>query len=76
MDQMTLENHRNRSEQEPLLEIKNTAHQAVVLPSINLAEINRGKSEGVINSAKTPEAKALQWALNRLAGWELPGKEG
>ncbi len=75
MDQMTVENHRNRSEQESLLEIKNTVQQAGVLPSINLSEINRGKSEGVINPAKTPEAKALQWALSRLAGWELPGKE-
>lgn len=75
MDQMIVENYRNRSEQESLLEIKNTAHQAVVLPSVNLSEINRGKSEGVINPAKTPEAKALQWALNRLTGCELPGKE-
>jgi len=48
MDQITVENHGIRSEQESLLEIKNAAHQAGVPPSVNLSEINREKSEGVI----------------------------
>jgi len=44
-------------------------------PSIILPEIYRGKTGKVIYPVYTKEAKALQWALNRLAGWELPGKE-
>ena len=44
-------------------------------PSIILSEIYRGKTGKVIYPVYTKEAKALQWALNRLAGWELPGKE-
>jgi integrase/recombinase XerD len=75
MDQMAVENCSNLSEQESLLEFEINAQQAGFLPSVILSEIYRGKSGNVIYPTYTPEAKALQWALNRLAGWELPGKE-
>lgn len=75
MDQMNVGTSSNRSAQESLLEFEITDQQAVVRPSIILSKINRGKSEEIIYPADTSEAKALQWALNRLAGWEVPGKE-
>jgi integrase/recombinase XerD len=49
--------------------------QAGFLPSIILPEVYRGKSGKIIYPEYTPEAKALHWALERLAGWDLPGKE-
>jgi hypothetical protein len=52
-----------------------TIYRQGVLPSIILPEIYRGKSGKTFYPEYTQEARALQWALNRLAGWELPGKE-
>jgi integrase len=42
---------------------------------IILPEIYRTKSGKVVYPAYTQEEKALHWALDRLAGWDLPGKE-
>ncbi|MGZ6238096.1 MAG: tyrosine-type recombinase/integrase [Syntrophales bacterium] len=75
MDQMTIENCSIISEKEPLTDFGSDDLPAVFPTPIILTEIYRGKSGKVIYPEYTQEAKALQWALDRLAGWELPGKE-
>jgi len=75
MNQMIAENCRIVSPKESLAELGGDAQQAGFLPSIILTEIYRGKSGKVFYPVYTQEAIALQWALDRLAGWELPGKE-
>lgn len=75
MDQMTIENCSIISAKEPLSEFGSNNLPAEFLPSIILPEIYRGKSGKVFYPEYTKEAKALHWALDRLAGWELPGKE-
>ena len=75
MDQMTTENFSNISEKETLADFRSNDLEAGFLPSIILPEIYRGKSGKTFYPEYTQEAKALQWALTRLAGWELPGKE-
>ena len=75
MDQMTIENCSIISEKEPLTDFRSNDLQAGFLPSIILPGIYRGKSGKTFYPEYTQEAKALQWALNRLAGWDLPGKE-
>jgi site-specific recombinase XerD len=74
MDQMTTENCSIISEKESLTYFRSNDLQAGFLPPIILPEIYRGKSGKTFYPEYTQEAKALQWALNRLAGWELPGK--
>jgi site-specific recombinase XerD len=75
MDQMTTEKCRIISTEESLPGFERNDLQAGFLPSINLPEIYRGKSGRIIYPERTQGEKALHWALNRLAGWELPGKE-
>ena len=75
MDQMTVGNCSILSAQEPLAEFERKDHEAGFLPSVILPEIYRGKSEKTFYPQYTPETKALHWALKRLAGWVLPGKE-
>jgi integrase/recombinase XerD len=75
MDQMTIENCSIISAKESLPEFRSNDLSAVFLPSIILPEIYRGKSGKIFYPRYTQEARALHWALNRLAGWELPGKE-
>jgi integrase/recombinase XerD len=48
---------------------------AEFLPPVILPEIYRGKSGKTFYPQYTQEAQALHGALDRLAGWELPGKE-
>lgn len=44
-------------------------------PACNtLPEIYRTKSGKVVDPVCTQEERALHWALDRLAGWDLPGK--
>jgi integrase/recombinase XerD len=74
MDQMTTEHYSILSEQEPLTDFGRNDLQAGFLPSIILPEIHRGKSGKVFYPRYIQEERALQWALNRLAGWALPGK--
>lgn len=45
------------------------------LPSVILSEVYKDKSGKTIYPDISKETKALNWALNRLAGWDLPGKE-
>jgi len=75
MDQMTIENFISISERETLSEFGENDRPAVFLPSIILPEIYRGKSGKIFYPKYTQEARALQWALNRVSGWDLPGKE-
>lgn len=75
MNQMIAENCSIVSPKETLSEFGGDAQQAGFLPSIILTEIYRGKSGKVFYPVYTQEAIALQCALDRLAGWELPGKE-
>ena len=75
MNQMTAENYSVVSPKESLPELGIDAQQAGFLPSIILPEIYRGKSGKIFYPVYTQEAIAFQWALDRLAGWDLPGKE-
>jgi len=75
MNQMTIENFSNISEKETLTDFRSNGLEAGFLPSVILPEIYRGKSGKTFYPEYTQEAKALQWALNRLAGWDLPGRE-
>jgi len=75
MDQMTTENFSITSEKEPLADFGSNDLDAGFLPSVIFPEIYTGKSGKVFYPEYTQEAKALRWALDRLAGWELPGKE-
>jgi hypothetical protein len=75
MDQMAIENCSIVSAKESLPEFGINDLQAGFLPSLVLPEIYRTKSGKVVYPAYTQEEKALQWALDRLAGWDLPGKE-
>ena len=74
MNQMTVENCGIISAKESLSEFGDNDLPAVFPPSIILPEVYRGKSGKIIYPEYTKEAKALQWALDRLAVWELPGK--
>jgi integrase/recombinase XerD len=74
MDQMARENCSIVSAKEPLSEFDIDDRQAGFLPPIILPEIYRTKSGKVVYPAYTQEEKALHWALDRLAGWDLPGK--
>jgi integrase/recombinase XerD len=75
MDLMAVENCSNVSAKESLPDFGNHDLTAVVLPPVILPEIYRGKSGKIIYPVYTREAIALRWALDRLAGWELPGKD-
>ena len=74
MDQMTTENCSITSEKEPLADFGSNDLDAGFLPPVILPEIYRGKSGKVFYPEYTQEAKALHWALDRLAGWELAGQ--
>jgi len=74
MDQMATENCSIVSAKESLPESGINDLQAGFLPSIILPEIYRAKSGRVVYPAYTQEQRALHWALDRLAGCELPGK--
>jgi len=75
MDQKTTENSSIISAKETLAEVGLDYPASGFHPSIILPEIYRGKSGKTFYPVYTQEAKALRWSLDRLAGWELPGKE-
>jgi integrase/recombinase XerD len=75
MDQMAVENCSIVSVKESLPGFGNHDLAAGFLPPVILPEIYRGKSGKIFYPVYTQEAIALRWALDRLAGWELPGKE-
>ena len=75
MDRMTVKNSNILSEEGSPAESGSNDLQAGFLSPFILPQIYRGKSSKVLCSGYTQEARALHRALNRLAGWELPGKE-
>lgn len=75
MNQIIAESVYFVSPNESLPELGSDEQQAGFLPSIILPEVYRGKSGKIYFPVYTQEAIALQWALDRLASWDLPGKE-
>jgi site-specific recombinase XerD len=75
MNQMTTENCGILSAKESLPDFGRNDKKTGGLPPILLPEIYQDKSEKVFYPEYTQEAKALHRALDRIAGWELPGKE-
>jgi integrase/recombinase XerD len=75
MDQMAIEDYSIISAKESLTDVGRHDLQSGFLPSILLPEVYRDKSGKTFYPEYTQEARALQWALNRLADWDLPGKE-
>ena len=75
MDQMAVENCSIVSAKESLPEFGIHDRQVGFLPPLILPEIYRTKSGKVVFPAYTQEERALHWALDRLADWDLPGKE-
>jgi len=75
MDRMAIKNCSILPEEGSPAEFGSNDLQTGVCPSIILPEIYRGKSGKVSCPEYTQEARALHGALNRLASWDLPGKE-
>ena len=75
MDRMTVKNYNILSEKGSPAESGSNDLQAGFFSPIILPKISRGKSETVLCPGYTQEARALHRALNRLASWDLPGKE-
>jgi len=75
MDRMTIKNYSILSEKGSPAESGSNDLQAGFLSPIILPEIYRGRSGKVLCSGYTQEARALHGVLNRLASWDLPGKE-
>lgn len=73
MDQMITENCSITPEKETPADHRRDP--AGFFPSIILSEIYKGKSGKILYPEYTPEAKALRWSLERVADWDLPGKE-
>ena len=60
---------------ESLTEFGSIDRREGIHPSIFLSKTYRGKSERPFCSELEAKTRAFQWALNRLSGWRLPGKE-
>jgi hypothetical protein len=75
MDQRAIEYCSVIPTNESLTEFGSIDRQEGIHPSIFLSEAHRGKSEKPCCPELEAKARAFQWALNRLAGWHLPGKE-
>jgi len=75
MDRMTIKNCSVLPEKGSPAESGSNDLQAGALPSIILPESYRGRSGKVLCSGYTQEARALHRTLNRLAEWDVPGKE-
>ena len=72
MDQIAAEKHIIKSTKESLA-FYGDMDQDECRRSANV--FKKSIPETLENTAYGQEAKALQWALHRLAGWDLPGKE-
>lgn len=72
MDQIALEKHIIKSAKESLA-FYGDMDQDECRRSANV--FKKSIPETLESTAYGQEAKALQWALHRLAGWDLPGKE-
>jgi integrase/recombinase XerD len=75
MDQRTIEFCSVIPRNESLTEFGSIDRREGIHPSIFLSKTHRGKSERPFCPEIEAKTRAFQWALNRLAGWRLPGKE-
>jgi hypothetical protein len=75
MNQITAEKHSIKSVKESLADYGDIDQDEGRHPTRVFKKSISEKLESTFNSEYEQETKALQWALNRLAGWELPGKE-
>jgi len=75
MDQRAIESRSVISTNESLTTFGSIDRREGIHPSIVFAKINKGKSERPFCPEFENKTRALQGALNRLAGWDLPGKE-
>jgi integrase/recombinase XerD len=75
MNQIATEKHSIKPAKESLADYGGIDQDAGRNPTRVFKKIISEKSKSRFNSEYEQEAKALQWALNRLASWELPGKE-
>lgn len=75
MDQKTIESCNVISTNESLTDFGSIDQREGVHPSNVLIKINRGKTERPFCPEFEVKTRTLQWALNRLAGWGLPGTE-
>jgi integrase/recombinase XerD len=65
----------NISAKECLPDFGNIDQREGIQPATFFSKTNTKKLESPFNPQYTKESKALQWALDRLADWGLPGKE-
>ncbi len=75
MDQAATKNCNIISVKKILTEFGINDPQSGFPPSVILPESSSEKPETAFCPEYTQGAKALRWALKRLAGWDLPGKE-
>jgi hypothetical protein len=75
MDQRTIEFCSVIPTNESLTDFGSIDRREGIHPSTFLSKTHRGKSERPFCPELEAKTRAFQWALNRLAGWRLPGKE-
>ncbi len=75
MDQRAIEYCSVIPTNESLTEFGSIDRQEGIHPSIFLSKTHRGKTERPFCPELEAKTRAFQWALNRLSGWRLPGKE-
>jgi integrase/recombinase XerD len=75
MDQRAIESCSFTSTNESLTTFGSIDRREGIHPSVVFAKTNEGKLEKPFCPEFENKTRALQWALNRLAGWDLPGKE-
>jgi hypothetical protein len=75
MDQRTIEFSSVIPTNESLTEFGRIDRREGIHPSVFLSKTPRGKTERPFCPELEAKARAFQWALNRLSGWHLPGKE-
>ena len=75
MDQRTIEHCSVIPTNESLTEFGSIDRREGIHPSIFLSKTHRGKTGRPFCPELEAKARAFQWALNRVAGWRLLGKE-
>jgi integrase/recombinase XerD len=75
MDQRAIEYCSVIPTNESLTEFGSIDRREGIHPSIFLSKTHRGKAERPFCPELEAKTRAFQWALNRLSGWRLPGKQ-
>jgi len=75
MDQIASEKHRIISVKASLSDFGSVDQRKGVQPATFFRKSISKKSDSYFSYEYEQEAKALRWALKRLADWDLPGKE-